>query len=311
MSVARTVGHPDYTQSGTSNFIPQYWSGNLQVKWYNATCLPEICNSDYEGEIKDSGDKVYIRTVPSVTVNTYTKGLALSYEHLEQADLELDIDKGKYFAFAIDDVDKFQSDLALMDKWSTDASQQMKISIETGFWSDSAIYAGMATYNTGATAGYKSNSFNLGASTAPVQVTKTNIIDYLVDCGTCLDEYDVPRTDRWFVMPMWMSGLIDKSDLKDASMTGESSSPLLNGRIGRVADFTIYRSNTLYSLTDTVVCTYAMFGHKAALTFASQISKVQHIPISETSFQEKMRGLNVYGYKPVKPEGYGTLYCRQ
>ena len=186
----------------------------MQVKFYKACCLPEITNSDYEGEIKKFGDKVYIRTVPDVTINTYTKGKKLSYEHLESADIELDIDKGKDYAFECDDVDKYQSDLALLDQWSGDAGQQMKISIETGFWADSGIYAGMHASNTGATAGVTSGGFNIGASTAPVQITKANILDYLVDCGTVLDEQNVPRTDRWFVLPMWMAGMIAKSDQK-------------------------------------------------------------------------------------------------
>ena len=272
--------------------------------------MPEITNSDYEGEIKKFGDKVYIRTIPDVTINTYTKGKKLTYEHLESADIELDIDKGKDFAFECDDVDKFQSDLALLDDWSGDAAEQMRVKIETDFWEDSEIYAGMHASNTGATAGVKSSAFNIGVSTAPVQITKANILDYIVDCGTVLDEQDVPRTERWFVIPMWMAGMIAKSDLKDASMTGDSTSPIRNGRLGDIYDFTLYRSNTLYSLTDTVTCYYAMFGHKSALTFASQITETEKLR-SPDSFADRVRGLNVYGYKPIKTEGFGALYCRQ
>jgi hypothetical protein len=43
-------------------------------------------------------------------------------------------------------------------------------------------------------------------------------------------------------------------------------------------------------------------GHPCALTFASQITQVQHIPVLESSFGSAMRGLNVYGFNVIKPE---------
>jgi hypothetical protein len=52
-----------------------------------------------------------------------------------------------------------------------------------------------------------------------------------------------------------------------------------------------------------------MFGDMGALTFASQITKVQHIPLVESTFAELMRGLNVYGRKVVNNARHGLLYC--
>ena len=81
MSVSVTSGY--YTSGSTADaysgkFIPEIWSGKLQVKFYQTTVLSEITNNDWEGEIKDQGDKVEIRTVPTITINNYTKGATLA-----------------------------------------------------------------------------------------------------------------------------------------------------------------------------------------------------------------------------------------
>ncbi len=49
-------------------------------------------------EIKDQGDKIYIRTVPTLTINDYQKGQKLVYERPESDAIEMTIDYGKYQA---------------------------------------------------------------------------------------------------------------------------------------------------------------------------------------------------------------------
>lgn len=306
MSVARVAGYPDFSSAGTSKFIPELWSGKLITKFYDATVFGEIANTDYEGEIKNQGDKVIIRTVPNITIKDYKKGQKLDNERPESAPVELLIDKAKYFGFELDDIDKVQTDLPLFEKWTTDASEQMKISVDTTVLG--SIYADVAAANMGATAGRKSAAFNLGTTGSAVQITKANALDYIVDCGTVLDEQNVPETGRWMVIPAWMAGLIKKSDLKDASLTGDATSVLRNGRIGMIDRMTLYLSNNVATASDTGTKYYIMFGHKAGLTFASQLSKVRTIELTDT-FGSAVQGLNVFGYKVIKPEALGVMYC--
>lgn len=310
MSINRAAGHPDYSSAGASKYIPEIWAGKLIEKFYKATVFGAIANTDYQGSIKSQGDKVYIRQIGDVTIRDYTKGQKLTYERLESTDVELLIDKGKYFAFTCDDVDAYQSDIKLMNSWSTDASEQMKITIDGAVLQDMATASNMSAYNTGATAGKISSSFNIGVSTAPVQLTKANVLEYIVDCGTVLDEQNVPETGRWMVIPSWIANLIKKSDLKDASLVGESPSIMRNGRLGIIDRFTLYLSNNVYSATDTVTCYYSLFGTNHAISFASQITKMESLR-AETTFGDLVRGLQVYGYKLVKPEAMGLLYCRK
>jgi hypothetical protein len=109
---------------------------------------------------------------------------------------------------------------------------------------------------------------------------------------------------------MWMAGMLKKSDLKDASMTGDGQSVLRNGRLGMIDRFTLYQSNNTYSLTDTVTCWYVPFGHPKALTFASQITKSEKLRATDT-FGDLVRGLNVYGFKVVNDDALGELYVRR
>lgn len=280
----------------TGNFIPEIWSGKLIENFYDSTVLSAITNTDYEGEIRNYGDTVNIRTAPELTIRDYQKGMTLTVENPDKAKLQLVIDKGEYFAAVEDDVDKIQSDINLMDTWSKDASERMKIKIDTRVLA--AMPAGVATANKGATAGRISANINLGVTATPVAITKTNVLEYLVDLGTVLDEANCPESNRWVVIPAKMAGMIKKSDLKDASLAGDSSSILRNGRLGMIDRFNVYMSHNL-SVSSGKFSLLA--GHKMGTTFASQMTNMETIR-SETTFGNIVRGLQVYGYKVVKPE---------
>lgn len=298
-----------YTQY-SGNFIPEIWSGKLIENFYDATVLAAISNTDYEGEIRQFGDVVNIRTTPAITIRDYQKGLTLTVETPDKPKIQLLIDKGEYFACVEDDVDKIQSDINLMDAWSKDASERMKIKIDQRVLTD--ILPDIAATNKGATAGAISGSFNLGTTTAPVVVSKDGsgstvpVVDFLVDLGTVLDEANVPEQDRFVVIPAKMAGLIKKSDLRDASLAGDNTSILRNGRLGMIDRFTVYIShNLLRSGTGSSTQYNIIAGHKMGLTFASQMTNMETIR-STTTFGTIIRGLQVYGYKVIKPEALAT-----
>ena len=285
------------------NFIPTIWSGKMIEKFYDATVLAAICNSDYEGEISNQGDKVIIRTKPTITINDYEAEQALVVERPSSNIVELLIDKGKYFNTILDDVMEVQADLNQLSMWADDASEQMKINIDT------AVLASMlgqaAAENQGATAGRLSANIDLGATGAPVALvarpdgTNTEVIDLLVGLGQTLDEQNIPENGRWVVLPAWVCAMIKRSELRDASLTGDSISMARNGRLGMIDRFTIYMSNLLPSdvgggLAAGETAVYA--GHSHGHTFASQLSKVETLR-GESTFGTYLRGLQVYGHK--------------
>lgn len=298
MAFAVSSGRPGYT----GNFIPEIWSGKLIENFYDATVLSAISNTDYEGEIRNMGDTVNIRTTPEITIQTYVKGQTLAVENPDKAKLQLVIDKGEYFACVEDDVDQVQSDIALMDMWSKDASERMKIKIDERVLTD--ILTDVSSKNKGTAAGAISGNIDLGVAGTPEALTKSNVIDKIVDMGTVLDEANCPEGDRFLVIPAKMAGLIKQSDLKDASITGDNQSPLRNGRLGMIDRFTVYVSHNLKKTSGGEFSVIG--GHKMGFTFASQMTNMETIR-SETTFGNIIRGLQVYGYKVVKPEALATM----
>lgn len=290
----------------SGEFIPELWSGKIIEKFYDATVLAAVANTDYEGEITSYGDKVNIRTKPTITINDYNAYDALSTQAPSSSGVELLIDKGKYWSTVLDDVMEVQSDLDHFSMWADDASEQMKIDIDTDVLA--GIPAGVAAANQGATAGVQSGtSLNLGVAGTPVVVSAANAIQKIIECGQILDENNIPETGRWVVIPAWLAALIKTSELKDASLTGDGVSMLRNGRLGMIDRFTLYASNLLpYGTTDAAHS--ILFGHSHGLTFASQLTKVETLR-AETTFGTILRGLQVFGFKVVDGTALGILYA--
>jgi len=295
------------TVSYSGTFIPEIWSKKLIEKFYDATVLTAIANTDYEGEIKGQGDKVKIRTIPSLAINDYQSGQTLVNQRPESNIVELLIDKGKYWSAIIDDVQEVQSDIGQMNMWAQDASEQMKIAVDSQVLG--GLAADVAAANKGATAGRISGNINLGVTGTPVTVSKTNIIDKILEMGQILDEQNRPETGRFLVIPYWATTMLKGSDLKDASLTGDGTSPLRNGRIGMVDRFTVYTSNNLRKVVDTGNVFDFIGGVKQGLTFASQLTKTEQLR-AESTFGDIMRGLQVYGFKVVDPESLVAGYFK-
>jgi len=291
-----------------TGFIPEIWSGKLVEKFYASTVLAAISNTDYEGEIKNKGDRVKIRTKPTVTIHDYDADGLLGLDRPTGGTVELYIGNGKYFSLILDDVMEVQSDLNILSMWSDDAAQQLKIAVDRDVLG--GIVGGAAAANMGTSAGVITGSVNLGTKGAPLAVVGRNpgvgqveLIDVLLRMGQVMDEQNIPEVGRWVVMPAWAGRMIKQSELRQAYLSGDSVTMLRNGRLGMVDRFTIYISNLLpTNATDSTNFDsgeWPIFaGHAHALTFASQISKVETLK-SELTFGQILRGLQVYGYQIV------------
>lgn len=324
--------------SGT--FIPTIWSGKLNVKFYSTTVFGEIANTSYEGDIRSMGDKVIINNIPSITIRDYTIGNNLNYEVPAPNTVELAIDRAKYFGVNVSDVLDFQSQPKLMDMFTSDAAKQMAITVDTDVlkmsvdttvgWSKGATPSTTGSgLNAGTLAGARSASFNLGgaggtynASTnpfggVPLTLSTSNVLTTITGLSSVLDEQNVPDTDRFLVITPAVRYLLMNSNLQQAYLTGDSQSVLRNGKIGTIDRFTVYVSNLLPTAvagqnfdgttTGTGISANAVArkcmvaGHKSAITFASQITKVESLQ-NPNDFGNLVRGLNVYGYDTIKPE---------
>lgn len=307
MAYPRHASHPEYS----GKFIPEIWSGQLIKKFYETTVLKEITNTKYEGEISNYGDKVIIRTTPTLTIRDYVAGGTLTYERPETTTIELLIDKGKYFGFEVDDVMAYQSDINLMETFSTAAAEQMKIEIDRHFLG--SVYPDAHAKNRGTAAGNLSGNINLGSTSGlSVAVTKDNILKKIVEMGQCLDELNIPGTGRFIVAPVWFVAILKDSKLIEADTMGDQTSVLRTGVVGTIDRFRIIQSNLLPTMNDTATPpkkgTVIYFGTTDAACFATQLTKTDTLRSPQT-FGDIVRGLQVYGFKVIQPECLGVLFA--
>lgn len=304
MPVGAAAGTPQH--SGT--FVGETWSAKILVKFWDALILPSISNSDYAIG-KGQGDTCHIRVEPTINTFRYYKNMRMTMQIPETTLIDLLIDYARAFFTGCDNIDAYQSNIALMNQFSDSAGMQIKQDTEGDIFAD--IYADSATYNSGATAGYISRNVNLGVSGTPLAVTSADILQLIVYSMQCLDEYSAPKEDRWGVITAWMKSLVSLSELKDASMAGDGTSIMRNGRMGRIQDATLFESNKIESATDGAhTAFYPMFGQKRALCYAANITDVQKVEPEET-FQKGIKGLTVCGWKVLKGEALVIPYVYQ
>lgn len=318
-SPAGQVAYGGTAYSGT--FIPAVWSGKLAQKFYASTVFGEIANTDWQGEINGLGDTVIINTIPTINIYSYSAGQNLSYDVPAPSTITLTITKGKYFGVNVNNLLELQAKPKLMDMFTNDAAEQMKIQIDKD-----VLYSNFnqgAAGNQGATAGQISGSYNLGVDTAPVTLTGSNILQYITTLSTVLDEANVPESDRFLIISPAERQLLMASPVGQAQFMGDSQSAYRNGKIGEIDRFTVYVSNLIprgaagktwmnpNTGTDSVnapaLKRHAIIaGHKSAITFASQIAKVESLQ-NPNDFGTLVRGLNVYGSQVVQPNALSLL----
>lgn len=316
----------DTNPSYSGGFIPQLWSQKLNAKFYASTMMTEISNTNWEGEIKNQGDTIRIRTAPSITINDYAgAGTTLTSEVPVPIYTDMQIDQGKYFSVQVNDVLAHQADLDLMNMFTDDAAKQLKIAIENDTFFNWFVTAGANASNKGATAGAISGAYNLGTDTAPIdQATPANVLNAILQMSSTLDEQNVPEDGRWLIISPRDRQLLMQTDIAQAYFTGDQSSTIRSGKIGMLDRFTVYVSNLLpkgaagkalvaglsatsggATLSNAKARRMMVAGTSHACSFASQISKTEPLR-NQTDFGDIVRGLAVYGRKVVKDEALVT-----
>lgn len=313
--------------SGT--FIPTLWSAKLNAKFYAASTFADICNRDWEGDIKSLGDKVVINNIPSLAISDYVVGQNLNYQVPTPNTIELQIDRAKYYGFSVNDVLDYQSKPDLMGMFTDDASEQMRTVIDSTCLYRTLLSAesvagkedGVPAANKGATAGKRSLSYNLGTDTAPVDLAATadTTLDVILRMASVLDEQNIPESGRWLLIDPATRLKLMGTKLAQAYLTGDDKSPIRNGLIGTIDRFKIYVTNQLpYKVngqafwtsgdgsetsisgtSHTVRVRLLAAGHNCGITFASQLTKTEQLR-NPTDFGDIVRSLQVFGHKVVK-----------
>jgi hypothetical protein len=274
-------------------FAPEIWSARLLFRLTKAHVFgqPGVINRDYEGDIQNAGDSVRIQAIGPVTIGSYTKNTNIaSPETLTDAESTLLIDQAKYFNFQIDDIDKRQAQIALMDAAMREAADGL---------SDVAD-----TYLAGR---YTEAGTSVGTGGAPKTDLGTSgkAYEHLVALGVELDQTNPPSDGRWAIVPPWFYGKLLLDDRFVKAGTATSDAVLRNAQVGEAAGFTILKSNNVSNNGTTY---RVMAGHPLAWSMAEQIRSVEAYR-PESRFADALKGLHLYGAKVVRPEQLSVLYA--
>lgn len=266
--------------------IPTIWSARI-LAYLDKTFVygSAFTNRDYEGEVKDAGDKVKILQIGPIAVGDYS-GILGDAQELTDTDQTLTIDQRKYFNFHVDDVADRTSVLKLVDEGSKRAAQAMS-DVRDVFVS--GLHTGVDAASL------------VGTDAAPVTVGfstgQTKPYDAFLDLTQTLDEANVPGVDRRAVLPPWFIRAL-KAQFGDRG-SGLGDTIATNGLIGQLDGVAIYQSN---NVPNTGGAKFKAMVGAPVITFADAIVKTETYR-PEKKFATGVKGLHVYGAKLTHPRG--------
>ena len=275
-----------------NNFIPAIWSARMLSFLDKSLVYAQdaVVNRDYEGEIKDQGDRVKINQIGDITISNYVKNTDLAApQELSDSQRELIVDQAKSFFFQVDDIDKAQQNPKIMDTAMERAAFAMADIIDS--W--------LAGFHTDADA-----TNNVGTTATPIALTSVNAYATLVDCAVNLSKNNVGREGRFVIVPPEFVALLQKDSWFVGVGGLQSEEALRNGVIGKAAGFTIYESNNVAVVTGSKY--KILFGNNQAISYAEQIASIEALRL-ERRFADAVKGLHVYGAKVVQPKALGCL----
>lgn len=288
--------------SPTGNFVPEIYSKKVLNFFRRKSIVEGITNNDYYGEISAFGDTVRIIKEPTITVDSYTRGLTVTPEALTDDQITLILDKANKFAFKVDDIEDKISHI----NWMTLATDSAAYSLKNTY--DQEVLSYMST------AALAANKLNDTEFANKLDLsTPDALLNTISSLATKLTLQDVPEENRWLVLSPAGIEVLMKADSKLINMDYNGGmASLQNGLIqtGKLRGFSLYMTNnapTYETLTTVETHQVLMAGHMSSTATASAITNTETIRDQDT-FADIVRGLHVYGRSVVRPESLAVAY---
>ena len=276
------------TTNSYSAFIPEVWSTKLNSMLETGCVMLQCVNRNWEGEIKNQGDKVKIITPANVSVSTLGSS-AITYSELEPTSMDLVIDQKKFFAFKINDVAQVQSNSDIMEAHLASAKKAIEVVQDSYLL---AQHTNVPAANT------------VGTEADPIELSKSTIYEQFVKLALALKNSNAMNSTShpWVVInPTVESYLLQSPEFIGAHNVADET--LRNGAIGRIAGMDVLVSTNLTATSDKY---YVLAGTNEAITFASQLAKIESLR-DKDSFSDLVRGLYLYGAKTVQPKALAKM----
>lgn len=275
-------------KSTYSAFIPQLWSKKLNQMLDKNCVMMQCVNKNWEGEIKNQGDTVKIITPADVTVSTLTSD-NIQYSELTPTSMDLEINQKKFFAFKIDDVAQVQANADIMEAHLTNAKKAIE-EVQDSYLL--GLHTDVLETNT------------VGSEESPITLDKVTVYENFVKLALALKNSDAVSAGArpWVVInPNIEAYLLQSPEFISAYKVADKT--LREGSIGRIAGMDVLVST---NLTDVDGKYYVLAGTNDAITFASQLAKIESLR-DKDSFSDLVRGLYLYGAKTVQPKALAKM----
>jgi hypothetical protein len=265
------------------NFIKTVWSANILEALRKAQVFASVANSDYQGELKNLGDKVRIMQIGPVTITAYTKDSDITIQDLDDSASELAVDQPYYFGFKVNDIEAVQVKPTVLAQATGNAAYGFRDKVDSYFAGLVNAGAGIHSYATG---------------TTPWDVTSLNVEDVLLDVKEKMAR--VPQQGRFIICPEWFH---NKLILAGLAARLDNNAIFDNGNIGRVMGFEILLSeNVSATSTTTWDHTKILAGVRGqSLSFVDSINQIEAFR-PEKRFEDAVKGLYIFGGKVMRPD---------
>lgn len=294
-----------YGNLPSGNFTPQIFSQKVQKFFRRASVVEDVTNTDYAGEIENFGDTVKIIKEPTITVQDYARGTAVSTQDLADDQITLVVDQGSYFAFKVDDIEERQSHVNFESLATSSGAYSLKRNYDFNVLKH--IYDNAAT-----------SAGNTGTDGSPIDgdAAVDTLADVVSAAKTVLDGNDVPEENRWLVAPPAFFQQLRKAGAKLSDQSILADGGVSQIRNGKVTDrplfgFNMYMTNAIAvsggnsankTFGSSGANEYAfLYGHMSAVATANHIAKTELIRDPD-SFADIVRGLHVFGRKILRDD---------
>lgn len=260
-----------------TNFIPTVWSETLYEELQKNYVAVKLCSRDFEGEIKNQGDRVKINGLGPVTVFNYVKNTDMpAPEVLSETTRTLVIDQAKGFNFCIDSIDDVQSSPKLIQAAMKKAADTLSDEAEKYIYS------------------LTDNEVECIENAAP---DFSSILVTISEARRVLMEHNVPNSAK---LSLEVSPAIEQLLLLSKLVTDTNNSgAMANGYVGKMMGFDIYVSNNIGLNSDGKYRCIART--ERAISFAEQINSIKPYE-PELRNGTAVKGLHLYGAKIVYPK---------
>ncbi len=296
-----------------SFFLPKVYSKQVLNFFRKASVAEAITNTDYAGEIAAFGDTVRIIKEPTISVDQYERGQAITATKLTDAEITLIIDIANAFKFIVDDIETNMSHVNFRDVATSSAAYALRDAFDSGVIA--TMFSGVSASSpnhilgsdsaTDLAAGTFDGTGNLDIGFAG---SEHDPIDVLGHMARLLDEQNVPEEGRWFLASPDFYEVLASSSSKLLSVdynAGQGS--IRNGLVssGLLRGFNMYKSNNIADTSNAAGKCIA--GHISSTATAQTITNTEVLRDPD-SFGDIVRGLHVYGAKVLRGEALVSAF---